>query len=858
MRWLFSCRDVARLSLVVVCIWIAWADQSSALTLRQSIERKFPVVTSCPLPDRGQASSLSFVADSSRIRLTLGRQDVAGQCDGLSGAACADSEDCPSGETCATWTTLITNVAILRRGVYDETVDPDGDGVPDLISELCYTGCDPGFAPEFCAPEMPASSLPTGPSAIGDYSDDAVGTCPAGWTCDNAEVRSDSWSLSSGADFVTANALQLGVVSIGSAEAFVDVGDLEEGVEYVVYIEWTVQNMSNEGDSVLDVGVDSLPCEPPGTGPEICRNGVDDDCNGLTDIGDPTCGPTGPMQLAFTDANTLTWNMVSEADHFAVYRGRLAFGSAQSKTPGEYRCFLSEVAGASATIDEVPLVGEANFYLVTAQQITASGAISETSTGTTSSGESRAPGAQSLCGQRVFADGSGTGPFTGRSWSQAYRTIDEALNHPEARDRSVEVWVKGEITGPASQLTMEGRTHAIVRGGFAGVEAAAWERNADSNPSTWSGDGRIVLGTSQGLVIDGLTMKKGVYGERIEYFEAVDCAVESTVSTNRKIEIRMTGFDFAAPLPQDLLTEIWIDRCVFREAGVELQASPGELRGRVSRSRFESQGLDLEIGNRLADDLSAEGHFDVVNNAFRAGAPISVFVMGKGGVDGLFTGTISGNIVEGRGPATEINRGVSLSAELRPVTETFPEPQPFVFGILDVTVTGNTITGWREALSCTPAVNLPLPATPDVGATICRLRAWNNLITSSRWGLVFRPFSDGNRCNEFAGECASAVLDLEVNGNDVFGSTVSPLYWYERQLTSVAEMNALDGFSDNIDVDPLYADMIDYTLQPQSPVIDLGDPNAPGWMPVDANGNTRIRDGDGDGVARPDLGAKER
>lgn len=71
------------------------------------------------------------------------------------------------------------------------------------------------------------------------------------------------------------------------------------------------------------------------------------------------------------------------------------------------------------------------------------------------------------------------------------------------------------------------------------------------------------------------------------------------------------------------------------------------------------------------------------------------------------------------------------------------------------------------------------------------------------------------------------------------------------------------GVRGNLSVEPLFvrgavADVPgDYRLQPTSPLIDAGDNAAPSIPPTDLDGNVRISDGNGDGVARVDMGAYE-
>ena len=71
------------------------------------------------------------------------------------------------------------------------------------------------------------------------------------------------------------------------------------------------------------------------------------------------------------------------------------------------------------------------------------------------------------------------------------------------------------------------------------------------------------------------------------------------------------------------------------------------------------------------------------------------------------------------------------------------------------------------------------------------------------------------------------------------------------------------GLRGNLSADPLFARSAfadvagDYHLQMASPAIDAGDNAAPQMAAADLDGNARVADGDGDGVARVDMGAYE-
>ncbi|HXI91978.1 MAG TPA: right-handed parallel beta-helix repeat-containing protein [Blastocatellia bacterium] len=66
------------------------------------------------------------------------------------------------------------------------------------------------------------------------------------------------------------------------------------------------------------------------------------------------------------------------------------------------------------------------------------------------------------------------------------------------------------------------------------------------------------------------------------------------------------------------------------------------------------------------------------------------------------------------------------------------------------------------------------------------------------------------------------------------------------------------GMNGNISADPLFVNpSADFHLRPGSPSIDTGDNSAPNLPSTDLDGNPRIQDGNGDGVAKVDMGAYE-
>ena len=179
-------------------------------------------------------------------------------------------------------------------------------------------------------------------------------------------------------------------------------------------------------------------------------------------------------------------------------------------------------------------------------------------------------------------------------------------------------------------------------------------------------------------------------------------------------------------------------------------------------------------------------------------------------------------------------------------------------------ITGNTITGnyagienYRSSSTITNNIitgNSAVGIWNKVGSSPT---ITNNTITGSHQGIL-----------NYYVDWAPAPKKVEITNNIITGNyygiynrSSSPLItfnnlWNKRNYNGIADQTGING---NISADPAYVDLAagDYHLQEGSPCIDAGTNDAPGLPETDFDGNPRITDGNGDGLAVVDMGAFE-
>lgn len=130
----------------------------------------------------------------------------------------------------------------------------------------------------------------------------------------------------------------------------------------------------------------------------------------------------------------------------------------------------------------------------------------------------------------------------------------------------------------------------------------------------------------------------------------------------------------------------------------------------------------------------------------------------------------------------------------------------------------------------------------------------------------------GNRGGIKVGAQVSTALHLYRNniivGNDIglqvdFSGSINDPTWKSNlvfgNLNDYVGISNQTGINGNISADPLFTSATagDYHLQNGSPAIDAGDSSSPALPDKDFDGNPRILDGNGDGIAVINIGAYE-
>ncbi|HJZ78141.1 MAG TPA: right-handed parallel beta-helix repeat-containing protein [Vicinamibacterales bacterium] len=299
--------------------------------------------------------------------------------------------------------------------------------------------------------------------------------------------------------------------------------------------------------------------------------------------------------------------------------------------------------------------------------------------------------------------------------------------------------------------------------------------------------------------------------------------------------------------------------------GVRIANASPSIRGNVivSNQACSGAGISIRFGspaiesNTIADNLqtgcsggTGGGGIAVVGNstAVIRGNVIShnVLTSADGGGIALFAAgsptialnIISGNTASGLSPCAQ-GGGISMVNQS------------------DATIAGNLIVGNRAG--CGGGVYWLVPS----GARGPQLT--NNTLADNDSPVGSGVFADGfdvaalltnNIVVAHAGQTAVFCGD--------FNDLNAPLFrfnnvWSASGIPYGGTCADQTGVSGNISADPLFVNSAagDYHLLPNSPSVDVGDNGAGALPAIDLDGDPRVLDGDGDGLAVVDMGADE-
>ncbi|RMG43412.1 MAG: DUF11 domain-containing protein, partial [Acidobacteria bacterium] len=573
---------------------------------------------------------------------------------------------------------------------------------------------------------------------------------------------------------------------------------------------------------------------------EVCNDTKDNDCNGQADGADAACTGLAVANLRFQAGtkDTLAWDAAASATSYALYRGTI-----RRDRPKRYDhfCEATEISGTTAVDRDVPQPGEFFYYLATGLSVNAgTGAITPGPLGQASDGSWRPESDTVTCGPRVYVDPDAVGAGTGTSWADAYTSVAAALGHDKARDRGLEIWIKGTVTDNGVSLDRAARPAARLLGGFAGTETFSWERDPAATPTVWHGSGATVLlrGSHADLVLDGLTLENATQavrattdGDLVAFFD-----VDVNSVTGKALEVTADG-----PAGGSLVVEdSSFDGSV--QSAVQGIAQAGALTGRIARNSFGGGGDAVVRLESRPSGSDASVDFEVLRNRIDGG--LNGLVVGAHVTDEAVTAEASGLI------ASNLLSGASGDAVRVEAAGDFTSVTGAATVLAHPVLTENTISDAAGSGVVAAASRSDTTGSPAQHAVRAVPELWNNLIT----------FHGGASIEESADDTANALeADPLVSGNDLFGSGSLYLDEGTTTLTSVADVNALPQATGNVDVDPRYRDRAsgDYVLRSSSPVIDTALDGAPPVPALDLAGSPRFVDGDADGTAAADLGAYE-
>ena len=553
----------------------------------------------------------------------------------------------------------------------------------------------------------------------------------------------------------------------------------------------------------------------------------------LADLDVPT------LSLEPGPVTTITWSTAPDATSYGLYRGTIA----PSGFPPQYdhRCLATELPAAVAEDSGLPRPGEAFYYLVTGLARNEEQQIVAGSVGRDSAGRLRPEGPVTTCGQRLFVDPAAGGAGDGRTWADAFTTVNAAIHAHEAEARGLELWVRGTVSDRIEVPNRwEKRGYAIL-GGFAGTESRAWERSPADHPTRLSGiesHPLVRCGEGCALLLDGLELAGPSSPVRIYH------------SAYSRLEMR----DVRSAAPVEFGAGNWgpWERGVLEIVDSEVAVPSGRALRVFAYEQWEAHVLLLRSRFSGGGDATIEieawaGQTKAVIDAEIESCRIEGSTHGIWADSWNFSSRYYGATIRLRLVSSVVlgSSGHSVRLDVRQQGEQFYEGAAPT--TLDALLVGNTIHGGGgTGVACSASRET---ADPRAIAR-CRVELWDNLITGhAAYGVSETASAPG-------GEVSAQSLLV---GNGFFDNGDAYLRNGSEVFATGDAVNACAGARDNFEADPLYADAPagNLHLASGSTAIDRGHLDSPSPAVCDVDGDPRSLDGDGDGRAVPDVGADE-
>lgn len=302
-------------------------------------------------------------------------------------------------------------------------------------------------------------------------------------------------------------------------------------------------------------------------------------------------------------------------------------------------------------------------------------------------------------------------------------------------------------------------------------------------------------------------------------------------------------------------------------------ASSLELAGAGLALQAEGTGgaLDYSVSGAVA--ISGTGGYgNTALVAYDAARALNVVVsggaLGNSGGTGVLIGSPGGSSSLTGVTVRASGEGVSAGAgTLRIVRSS-------VLGRTALYLIGNAASAKTEAVDSVFAT--PAGATEGAAAYLATVGAGNSTLiargstflsrnTGASAGI--RLFKDASQTGALSAELLNSIVRTESGNPDAFdldartdGTVTADFSSFTTRRNLTGGTTPAPGSANNVFGDPRFTNTAagDLTLQPASPLIDRGNPAIVEPGELDAAGNPRSLDGDGDCAARPDIGAFER